>query len=58
VAELNDCSFPLLRKIIPTTSLSVGFKNSDYVLLVGAAPRGPGMLRGDLLKNNGKIFID
>jgi malate dehydrogenase len=27
-------------------------------MLVGAKPRGPGMERGDLLKDNGKIFIE
>jgi len=58
VAELKDCSFPLLRNITATTSLSKGFNNADFALLVGASPRGPGMLRSDLLKNNGKIFID
>jgi len=27
-------------------------------MLVGAKPRGPGMERGDLLKENAKIFIE
>jgi len=27
-------------------------------LLVGAKPRGPGMERADLLKENAKIFIE
>lgn len=26
--------------------------------MVGAKPRGPGMERGDLLKDNGKIFTE
>ena len=26
--------------------------------MVGAKPRGPGMERADLLKENGKIFVD
>ena len=26
--------------------------------MVGAKPRGPGMERGDLLKDNGKIFVE
>jgi malate/lactate dehydrogenase len=56
--ELNDCSFPTLAGVVCTDSLSVGFKDVDYCLLVGAKPRGPGMERGDLLKDNGKIFID
>jgi len=56
--ELNDCSFSTLAGVVITDSLSVGFKDVDYALLVGAKPRGPGMERGDLLKDNGKIFID
>ena len=35
-----------------------GFKDSQYALLVGAKPRGPGMERGDLLMGNAKIFIE
>lgn len=27
-------------------------------MLVGSKPRGPGMERSDLLKDNGKIFVD
>jgi malate dehydrogenase len=54
--ELNDCAFPLLHGIVPTDSPDVAFKDADYALLVGAKPRGPGMERSDLLKDNGKIF--
>ncbi len=54
--ELNDCAFPLLHGIVCTDSAEVAFKDADYGLLVGAKPRGPGMERADLLKDNGKIF--
>lgn len=54
--ELNDCAFPLLHGIVPTDNPEVAFKDADYGLLVGAKPRGPGMERSDLLKDNGKIF--
>ena len=37
--------------------MSVGFKDVDFALLVGSKPRGPGMERADLLKDNGKIFV-
>jgi len=56
--ELNDCSFPTLAGVVCTDSQSVGFKDIDYALLIGAKPRGPGMERSDLLKDNGKIFVD
>ena len=55
--ELQDCAFPNLAGIECHGDLSGGFKNINYALLVGAKPRGPGMERGDLLKDNGKIFI-
>jgi malate dehydrogenase len=32
------------------------FKDTDYALLVGARPRGPGMERADLLAANAQIF--
>ena len=35
---------------------SVAFIDSDYALLVGARPRGPGMERKDLLEANAAIF--
>lgn len=56
--ELRDCAFPLLAGVVCTDNQSVGFKDTDYALLVGAKPRGPGMERGDLLKDNGAIFVD
>jgi malate dehydrogenase len=54
--ELDDCAFPLLRGLVLTDDPRVGFKDADWCLLVGAKPRGPGMERADLLKDNGKIF--
>jgi len=56
--ELDDCAFPLLRGIIATSDPTVGFKEANWCLLVGAKPRGPGMERADLLKDNGKIFVE
>ncbi len=54
--ELNDCAFPLLQDVICTDDAKVAFTGADYGLMVGAKPRGPGMERADLLKDNGKIF--
>jgi len=56
VMELNDCAFPLLEDIIISDDAEVAFKDSDYALLVGARPRGPGMERKDLLEANAAIF--
>ena len=54
--ELNDCAFPLLHGIVGTANANEAFDGADYALLVGAKPRGPGMERGDLLADNGRIF--
>jgi len=54
--ELDDCAFPLLKGYVLTDDARVGFKDANWCLLVGAKPRGPGMERADLLKDNGKIF--
>lgn len=54
--ELDDCAFPLLAGVICTDDPNVGFKDTDYALLVGARPRGPGMERKDLLEANAAIF--
>jgi malate dehydrogenase len=56
VMELEDCAFPALQGVVATDDPNVAFKDADYALLVGAKPRGPGMERGDLLKENAKIF--
>jgi malate dehydrogenase len=54
--ELEDCAFPLVAGIVCTDQADIAFKDSDYALLVGARPRGPGMERKDLLEANAAIF--
>src|SRR5215470_16154315 len=54
--ELDDCAFPLLAGVEPTSSLDVAFAGSSWCLLVGSIPRKAGMERGDLLSVNGGIF--
>lgn len=56
VMELDDCAFPLLQEVIYTDDANVAFKDTDYALLVGSRPRGPGMERKDLLEANAAIF--
>lgn len=55
--ELEDCAFPLLHSVTINSDPYLGFKDADYAILIGAKPRGPGMERGDLLQENGKIFV-
>ncbi|MDR0633717.1 MAG: malate dehydrogenase [Azoarcus sp.] len=57
IMELDDCAFPLLSGVVATGDPNVAFRDADICLLVGAKPRGPGMERADLLKDNGAIFI-
>ena len=54
--ELDDCAFSTLAGIVATDEPDVAFKDTDYALLVGARPRGPGMERKDLLQANAAIF--
>jgi malate dehydrogenase len=54
--ELDDCAFNTLAGLVATDDPDVAFKDSDYALLVGARPRGPGMERKDLLEANAAIF--
>lgn len=56
VMELDDCAFGTLSGVIATDDPDVAFRDSDYALLVGARPRGPGMERKDLLEANAAIF--
>ncbi|MCH9625853.1 MAG: malate dehydrogenase [Chlamydiales bacterium] len=58
VMELEDCAFPLLKEVHFGSDPFKMFEKIDLALLVGAKPRGPGMERGDLLLENGKIFVE
>jgi len=54
--ELDDCAFPLVAGMEAHADPMTAFKDTDYALLVGARPRGPGMERADLLAANAQIF--
>ena len=56
VMELRDAALPLLMNVVATDDAETAFQDTDYALLVGARPRGPGMERKDLISANGKIF--
>ena len=55
--ELEDCAFPLLAGMVLTDDAKTAFRDANWCLLVGSKPRGPGMERADLLKDNGRIFV-
>jgi len=57
VMELDDCAFPLLDHIEITDRADVAFDGVNWGLLIGSKPRGPGMERGDLIRENGPIFV-
>ena len=55
--ELADCAFPLVAGLEASDDPRVAFKDADILMLVGSKPRGPGMLRSDLIRENGPIFV-
>ncbi len=58
VMELEDCAYPLVHEIKISDSPHEAFDGVDWALLVGAKPRSKGMERVDLLKDNGRIFVE
>lgn len=57
VMELHDSAFPLMNHVVVTDDAKTAFDGIDWALFVGAKPRGKGMLRGDLIRENGPIFV-
>jgi malate dehydrogenase len=57
VMELQDSAQPLLYGIEATDDPNKAFSGVNWALLVGSKPRTQGMERGDLLADNGKIFV-
>lgn len=56
VMELDDCAFPTLAGIEIGDDANQVFAGTNLAMLVGAKPRGKGMERADLLRDNGAIF--
>jgi malate dehydrogenase len=54
--ELDDCAFPLLKRIVCTADMNKAMDGINWALLVGSVPRKQGMERADLLQINGGIF--
>lgn len=57
VMELEDCAFPLLENTVITDDANVAFDGINWGLFIGAKPRSKGMERGDLIRENGPIFV-
>jgi malate dehydrogenase len=57
VMELEDGAYPLLARVTASAERAETHRDADWVLLVGSKPRGPGMERGDLIRENGPIFV-
>lgn len=57
VMELDDCAFPLLDSVTISDDANVAFDGINWALLVGSKPRGKGMERSDLIRDNGPIFV-
>lgn len=57
VMELDDCAFPQLNNIVVTDDAKVAFDGINWALFIGSKPRSKGMERGDLIRENGPIFV-
>ena len=55
--EIEDCAFPLVRDVVLTSDPAEAFREVSWALLVGSKPRGKGMERNDLIRENGPIFV-
>jgi malate dehydrogenase len=58
VMELEDSAFPLLKNVRYGCDVDETMRDVNWAILVGAVPRKAGMERSDLLRINGKIFIE
>lgn len=58
VMELEDCSYPLLKNIEFDSNPFTIFSEVDIAILIGSAPRTPGMERKDLIHKNASIFVE
>ena len=54
--EIEDCGFPTLAGITISDDANKAFDGINWACFVGAKPRGPGMERKDLIRENGPIF--
>jgi malate dehydrogenase len=55
--ELDDCGFSTLGTVKVFDDAKKAFDGVNWALLVGSKPRGKGMERADLIRENGPIFV-
>ena len=56
--EIEDCAFPLVKKLTITSDVDESMKDVDWALLIGSKPRGAGMTRGDLIREKWTYFYN
>ena len=56
--ELEDCAFPLLQDIKIADDPCAAFQDAQWAVLLGGKPRGPGMERADVIRDNAPIFSE
>lgn len=54
--ELEDLASPYLERVVCTSDNEEAFGDANFVFLLGGKPRGKGMERKDLIRDNGPIF--
>ena len=54
--ELEDLASPFLDRVVCTSDNEEAFGDANFVFLLGGKPRGKGMERKDLIRDNGPIF--
>lgn len=54
--ELDDCAYPLLLSVTPTSDYRVAFTDIDVGIFLGGFPRKAGMERKELMSKNCGIF--
>lgn len=57
VMELEDCAYPLLHGVVATDDPAEAFAGVNWAVLVGGKPRGRGMERADVIRDNAPIFV-
>ena len=55
--EIEDCGFSLVDEVISTSDPAVALEGADVAVLLGGAPRGPGMERSEMIASNANGIV-